>query len=291
MALEAYNLLGQKGIKGERNPDPNLSDAEATYLYSREPGGYNSDNQGLTTTRSGEVVPVDQELHNKKLEDAGLIPLGSLTGRKTYTGLRADDTNNSEPTQSDNTSSSSNESERETLKTPTNVIDSIGALYKTQGGIGFWNSLKDKPQSTVIAQLLRDIRYEKIQITPEIKRELFNADIIEENLDEAREEGLSKYLNKYGSIYKPIEFVKDTEDKKLTSTVKPQDVVDYSIFGDDAVYVASAAKVLKSKNMSEALELLRKYNTVESVTVKEQEKNTVTIKESREAFINFRRYR
>ena len=82
MAFEAYNLLGQKGIKGERNPDPNLSDAEATYLYSRKPGDYNSDNQGLTTTRSGEVVPVDQELHNKKLEDAGVIPLGSLTGVK-----------------------------------------------------------------------------------------------------------------------------------------------------------------------------------------------------------------
>jgi len=223
-------------------------------------------------------------LNNKYYNDrkGTYSPTGNLTTSGTSGSYSP--TGNLTTSNTSNTSSSSNESERETLKPPTNVIDSIGALYKTQGGITFWNSLKDKPQSTVIAQLLRDINNEKIQITPEIKRELFNADIIEENLDEAREEGLSKYLNKYGSIYKPIEFVKDTEDKKLTSTVKPQDVVDYSIFGnDEAVYIASAAKVLKSKNMSEALELLKKYNTFKSFTFKEQEKNTVTIKESREA--------
>ena len=31
----AYNLLGQPGPYGERNPDPNLTDEQATYLYDR----------------------------------------------------------------------------------------------------------------------------------------------------------------------------------------------------------------------------------------------------------------
>jgi hypothetical protein len=68
MAFKAYNLLGQKGIKGERNPDPNLSDTEATYLYEFPPGRTGGDNAGVTKTSSGNLVPVDQELHNKKLE-------------------------------------------------------------------------------------------------------------------------------------------------------------------------------------------------------------------------------
>ena len=41
----AYNLLGQQGPKGSRNPDPNLSDAEATYLYDNPPG--QGENKGL----------------------------------------------------------------------------------------------------------------------------------------------------------------------------------------------------------------------------------------------------
>ena len=145
MALEAYNLLGQKGIKGERNPDPNLSDSEATYLYSREPGGYNSDNQGLTTTRSGEVVPVDQELHNKKLEDAGLIPLGSLTGRKTYTGLRADDTNNSEPTQSDNTGPVQYTSNNPNPFSATGNLTTSDTSSSDRQGMGFLRNTSDNP--------------------------------------------------------------------------------------------------------------------------------------------------
>ncbi len=87
MAFKAYNLLGQKGIKGERNPDPNLSDAEATYLYEFAPGEINGDNAGVTKTSSGELVPVEQEVHNKKLEDVGLIPPSG----KTFTGRFADD--------------------------------------------------------------------------------------------------------------------------------------------------------------------------------------------------------
>ena len=75
----AYNLLGQQGTKGTRNPDPNLSDAEATYLYNDPPGGkvvngvvdisQDGDNKGLLYTSYGNQV-VDVEAHNKKADDA-----------------------------------------------------------------------------------------------------------------------------------------------------------------------------------------------------------------------------
>ena len=42
----AYNLLGQQGPKGDRNPDPNLTAEQATYLYDTPPG--QGDNKGLT---------------------------------------------------------------------------------------------------------------------------------------------------------------------------------------------------------------------------------------------------
>tara|TARA_Y100000590_G_scaffold313740_1_gene354653 strand:- start:812 stop:2833 length:2022 start_codon:yes stop_codon:yes gene_type:complete len=66
----AYNLLGQQGPKGQRNPDPNLSDAEATYLYNTPPG--RGDNKGLVKTSFGTLGPADKKTHNKKLEEAGI---------------------------------------------------------------------------------------------------------------------------------------------------------------------------------------------------------------------------
>ena len=68
----AYNLLGQPGKKGERNPDPNLSDAEATYLYDTPPGF--GDNKGLTKTSFGTLGPADKRTHNKKLQEVGIEP-------------------------------------------------------------------------------------------------------------------------------------------------------------------------------------------------------------------------
>ena len=59
----AYNLLGQQGPKGSRNPDPNLSDAQATYLYDTPPG--QGDNKGVTGTGK----PVDQADVQEKLEE------------------------------------------------------------------------------------------------------------------------------------------------------------------------------------------------------------------------------
>jgi len=61
----AYNLLGQQGPKGSRNPDPNLTDAQATYLYDTPPG--QGDNKGLT----GAGKPVDQADVKEKLEEVG----------------------------------------------------------------------------------------------------------------------------------------------------------------------------------------------------------------------------
>lgn len=62
----AYNLLGQQGPKGSRNPDPNLTDAQATYLYDTPPG--QGDNKGLT----GAGKPVDQADVKEKLEEVGV---------------------------------------------------------------------------------------------------------------------------------------------------------------------------------------------------------------------------
>jgi len=64
----AYNLLGQQGTKGTRNPDPNLTDAEATYLYDDAPG--DGDNKGVMYTSFGNQI-VDVEAHNKKADAVG----------------------------------------------------------------------------------------------------------------------------------------------------------------------------------------------------------------------------
>jgi len=61
----AYNLLGQQGPKGSRNPDPNLSDDVATYMYDFPPG--QGDNKGATKTNQ----PVaKKEVEEKKVEVA-----------------------------------------------------------------------------------------------------------------------------------------------------------------------------------------------------------------------------
>ncbi len=65
----AYNLLGQQGTKGTRNPDPNLSEAEATYLYDTPPGS--GDNKGVRYTSFGRQI-VDKEAHNKKAEESNV---------------------------------------------------------------------------------------------------------------------------------------------------------------------------------------------------------------------------
>jgi hypothetical protein len=65
----AYNLLGQQGTYGTRNPDPNLSDAEATYLYDKAPG--EGDNKGVRYTSYGREV-IDKETHNEKAEEANV---------------------------------------------------------------------------------------------------------------------------------------------------------------------------------------------------------------------------
>ena len=59
----AYNLLGQQGPKGSRNPDPNLSDAEATYLYDNPPG--QGENKGLDARGN----PVDAKDVQEKLDE------------------------------------------------------------------------------------------------------------------------------------------------------------------------------------------------------------------------------
>ena len=59
----AYNLLGQQGPKGDRNPDPNLTAEQATYLYDTPPG--QGDNKGLTGTGK----PVDEADVKEKLGD------------------------------------------------------------------------------------------------------------------------------------------------------------------------------------------------------------------------------
>ena len=60
-----YNLLGQRGIAGERNPDPSLSDDVATYMYDTPPGL--GDNEGATT--NNEAVN-KSDVEDKKVEVA-----------------------------------------------------------------------------------------------------------------------------------------------------------------------------------------------------------------------------
>jgi len=62
----AYNLLGQPGPYGERNPDPNLTDEQATYLYEDKPGS--GDNKGL----DAKGKPVDAADVAEKLADVGV---------------------------------------------------------------------------------------------------------------------------------------------------------------------------------------------------------------------------
>ena len=59
----AYNLLGQQGPKGQRNPDPNLTAEVATYLYDTPPGS--GDNKGL----DNKGKPVDKKDVAEKLEN------------------------------------------------------------------------------------------------------------------------------------------------------------------------------------------------------------------------------
>jgi len=69
----AYNLLGQQGNKGDRNPDPNLTAEVATYLYDFPPGS--GDNKGLTNAGK----PVDKKDVEQKLEDVGVTPTTDTT--------------------------------------------------------------------------------------------------------------------------------------------------------------------------------------------------------------------
>ena len=64
----AYNLLGQQGPKGSRNPDPNLTDEQATYLYDNPPGQGN--NKGL----DAKGKPVDKKDVEEKLDNIGQPP-------------------------------------------------------------------------------------------------------------------------------------------------------------------------------------------------------------------------
>ena len=69
----AYNLLGQQGNKGDRNPDPNLTAEQATYLYDTPPGS--GDNKGLNNAGK----PVDKKDVEEKLEDVGVTPTTDTT--------------------------------------------------------------------------------------------------------------------------------------------------------------------------------------------------------------------
>ena len=75
----AYNLLGQQGPKGDRNPDPNLTDEQATYLYDTPPGS--GDNKGLTDAGK----PVDESDVKEKLEDVGVTSTTPTTTTTTDT--------------------------------------------------------------------------------------------------------------------------------------------------------------------------------------------------------------
>ena len=67
-----YNLLGQRGTKGQTNPD---APEGGPYIYDTPPG--RGDNKGLVKTSFGSINVVDEKSHNQKLEEAGLEPIPS----------------------------------------------------------------------------------------------------------------------------------------------------------------------------------------------------------------------
>ena len=100
-------------------------------------------------------------------------------------------------------------------------------------------------------------------------------------------------INRLKSAFgaKDIENIFTVGSEEVSTTVTPpntrfprnpnltiKDVEEYSIFGSDAVYVASAIKNIEEKSktqpesltMTEAINLLRKYDTIESVTSEEK---------------------
>lgn len=90
-----YNLLGQQGIAGERNPDMSLSDDVATYMYDFPPG--QGDNEGATTNNKAvnksdvEDKKVEVALQNPNsyiarnpniAEKVGSTPSGKVTAKE-----------------------------------------------------------------------------------------------------------------------------------------------------------------------------------------------------------------
>lgn len=67
-----YNLLGQRGTKGQTNPD---APEGGPYIYDTPPG--RGDNKGLVKTSFGSINVADKKTHNQKLEEAGLKPIPS----------------------------------------------------------------------------------------------------------------------------------------------------------------------------------------------------------------------
>jgi|9_EtaG_2_1085328.scaffolds.fasta_scaffold01724_2 hypothetical protein len=95
----AYNLLGQPGPYGERNPDPNLTDEQATYLYDEAPGLKNgvpspdAENKGVT----GAGKPVDQADVKEKLGEVETVEDEVVEEEdKTTTSTGKDDVRNAQ---------------------------------------------------------------------------------------------------------------------------------------------------------------------------------------------------
>ncbi len=77
---------------------------------------------------------------------------------------------------------------------------------------------------------------------------------------------------------------------KFTSTVEPTIPKELAIFGEDAIYVASAMKTIEDKkvpkDLASAIRLLRNYDTVEKVTTTEKEKVVKTTEEGKSELNN-----
>ena len=77
---------------------------------------------------------------------------------------------------------------------------------------------------------------------------------------------------------------------KFTSTVEPTIPKELTIFGEDAIYVASAMKTIEDKkvpkDLASAIRLLRNYDTVEKVTTTEKEKVVKTAEEGKSELNN-----
>lgn len=231
--MKKYNLIGQLGTEGTTNPK---SPEGGPYIYDTPPGL--GDNKGLSTVRGRENQPADENLHKKKLEEAGIAQEGPDFSQFSF----------GEKEQPDVSGAKGKVTNRE--------FNQISSL--------------DQIRNLAESRTFTDTQVNRL-------KGIYGVDVIDAIFKSSTEPTTSTTAVAPPNTRFP-------RNPKLTSNVTPNDTSKYSIFGEDAVFVASAIKSIEEKkvpkDLASAIRLLRNYDTVESVTKKEKENIETTKNES-----------